>query len=118
MLNTYGICPAMWAGLPLRAGGRKTIATSRTNARKDMRAVQRLTIVIVSAALVCVAPAYAQAPAGDASSSRPITLVVPIAAGGGMDTLGRALAERLQERLKQPVVVENRIGAGGVVGVD
>jgi tripartite-type tricarboxylate transporter receptor subunit TctC len=35
-----------------------------------------------------------------------------------MDTLGRAIAERLQERLKQPVVVENRVGAGGVVGVD
>jgi tripartite-type tricarboxylate transporter receptor subunit TctC len=83
-----------------------------------MRAAQQLTMAIVSAALACVAPAYAQAPAGDATSSRPITLVVPIAAGGGMDTLGRALAERLQERLKQPVVVENRVGAGGVVGVD
>ena len=35
-----------------------------------------------------------------------------------MDTLGRLLAERLQERLKQPVVVENRIGAGGSLGVD
>jgi tripartite-type tricarboxylate transporter receptor subunit TctC len=55
-------------------------------------------------------------PAGE--GARTITLVVPIAAGGGMDTLGRAIAERLQERLKQPVVVENRVGAGGVVGVD
>jgi tripartite-type tricarboxylate transporter receptor subunit TctC len=35
-----------------------------------------------------------------------------------MDTIGRAVAERLQERLKQPVVVENRVGAGGVLGVD
>jgi len=43
---------------------------------------------------------------------------VPIAAGGGMDTIGRAIAEKLQERLKQTVVVENRTGAGGVVGVD
>ena len=35
-----------------------------------------------------------------------------------MDTIGRTLAERLQDRLKQPVVVENRVGAGGVVGTD
>ena len=61
-------------------------------------------------------PAIAQSSATDVS--RPITLVVPVAAGGGMDTIGRIVAERLQERLKQAVVVENRVGAGGVVGVD
>ena len=58
----------------------------------------------------------AQTPIGD--PSRTITLVVPIAAGGGMDTIGRAVAEKLSERLKQPVVVENRTGAVGAVGVD
>jgi tripartite-type tricarboxylate transporter receptor subunit TctC len=83
-----------------------------------MRTVRRLAITVVSALLGCAGPACAQAPAGDSASGRPITLVVPIAAGGGMDTIGRAVAERLQERLKQPVVVENRVGAGGVVGVD
>jgi tripartite-type tricarboxylate transporter receptor subunit TctC len=61
-------------------------------------------------------PAHAQVQSSD--GGRPITLVVPIAAGGGMDTIGRTIAERLQERLKQRVVVENRTGAGGVVGVD
>jgi tripartite-type tricarboxylate transporter receptor subunit TctC len=76
---------------------------------------------VVECALACalaavVGPALAQAPAVDAG--RTVTLVVPIAAGGGMDTIGRVVAERLQERLKQPVVVENRVGAGGVVGVD
>ena len=83
-----------------------------------MRTVRRLAITVVSALLGCAGPAGAQAPAGDSASGRPITLVVPIAAGGGMDTIGLAVAERLQERLKQPVVVENRVGAGGVVGVD
>src|SRR5262245_61838978 len=75
-------------------------------------AIARVLFLIV----VAMSAARAQAPSGD--SSRPVTLVVPIAAGGGMDTIGRALAERLQERLKQSVVVENRTGAGGVVGAD
>jgi tripartite-type tricarboxylate transporter receptor subunit TctC len=73
---------------------------------------------VVSAMIGFIAPAAAQAQGGDPAASRAITLVVPVAAGGGMDTIGRTVAERLQERLKQPVVVENRVGAGGVVGVD
>jgi tripartite-type tricarboxylate transporter receptor subunit TctC len=48
--------------------------------------------------------------------TRPITLVVPVAAGGGVDTAARILSEKLQEKLKQPVVVENRPGAGSMVG--
>jgi tripartite-type tricarboxylate transporter receptor subunit TctC len=48
--------------------------------------------------------------------SRPITLVVPVAAGGGVDTAARILAENLQAKLKQSVVVENRPGAGSMVG--
>ena len=50
--------------------------------------------------------------------SRQITIVVPIGAGGGVDATGRLIAEKLQERLKQPVVVENRPAAGGMVGTD
>jgi tripartite-type tricarboxylate transporter receptor subunit TctC len=48
--------------------------------------------------------------------TRPVTLVVPVAAGGGVDTAARILAEKLQEKLKQPVVVENRPGAGSMIG--
>src|SRR5215208_774824 len=50
--------------------------------------------------------------------SRQITVVVPIGAGGGVDATGRLFAEKLAERLKQPVVVENRTGAGGLTGTD
>jgi tripartite-type tricarboxylate transporter receptor subunit TctC len=47
--------------------------------------------------------------------SRPVTVVVPYAAGGGLDLIGRMLAQRLTDRLGQSFVVENRLGAGGVI---
>jgi tripartite-type tricarboxylate transporter receptor subunit TctC len=50
--------------------------------------------------------------------SKPIKLVVPFAAGGGGDVVARILALRLTERTGQPVVVENRTGAGGNIGSD
>jgi tripartite-type tricarboxylate transporter receptor subunit TctC len=49
--------------------------------------------------------------------SRPITMVVPFAAGGGLDVLGRILAARMSEILGHQVIVENATGAAGIVGV-
>ena len=48
--------------------------------------------------------------------SRPITLIVPFAAGGNNDVSGRIIAQELGSLLKQPVVVENRTGAAGAIG--
>ena len=48
--------------------------------------------------------------------SRSVTMVVPFAAGGPVDTLARIVAERMRTSLGQPVVIENVTGAGGSIG--
>jgi len=58
-------------------------------------------------------PATAQ----DAWPARPIRLVIPFAPGGPIDTVGRLIGERLRERLGQPLVIDNRAGAGGSIGL-
>jgi tripartite-type tricarboxylate transporter receptor subunit TctC len=59
--------------------------------------------------------AWAQ-PQAQSWPSRPVTMIMPFAAGGGSDLLARALAEYLSETLGQQFIVENRTGAGGNVG--
>jgi tripartite-type tricarboxylate transporter receptor subunit TctC len=49
--------------------------------------------------------------------SRPITMIVPLAAGGSTDIIGRIMAEGMRATLGQPIVVENVTGAGGTIGV-
>lgn len=56
--------------------------------------------------------------AGDAWPSRPITFVVPFPAGGITDSTSRLIAKLLSAQLGQPVVVDNRPGAGGSIGVE
>ncbi|MGF7051862.1 tripartite-type tricarboxylate transporter receptor subunit TctC [Bosea sp. OAE752] len=70
--------------------------------------------IIAAACLAAAGPAFAQ---GEYPGSRVVTIVVPFAAGGTTDMLGRILADRLGARLGGRFIVENRAGAGGNTGV-
>lgn len=72
---------------------------------------------IAAAAWVAAFAAFSPAQAQD-YPSRLVHLVVPQAPGGGTDTFARAIGQKLSERWGQPVVIENKPGAGGVVGTD
>ncbi|SKA34269.1 Tripartite-type tricarboxylate transporter, receptor component TctC [Enhydrobacter aerosaccus] len=62
--------------------------------------------------------ALAGAARGQAYPNRPIRIVVPYSAGGGADTTARLIAPKLQEALGETIVIDNRPGAGGVIGDD
>jgi tripartite-type tricarboxylate transporter receptor subunit TctC len=74
----------------------------------------RLALIASSIALLCCSlPAAAQD-----YPSRPIRVIVPVAAGGSPDVLARLIGERIRPRLGQPFVVDNRVGAGQMIGSD
>src|SRR5262245_3270376 len=65
-----------------------------------------------SAALLCAAAAAQQFPA------RPVRIIVPQATGGGVDIMARAVAQKLTETWGQQVIVDNRPGANGIIGIE
>lgn len=69
------------------------------------------------AAFCVLMAAVVSARAQDAYPSRPVTLIVPYAAGGSIDLIARIVAEGLTARLGQTVVVENKPGGNGVIGI-
>ncbi len=74
--------------------------------------------IAIRVALGCALLALCAAAQGQAFPNRPIKLVVPFAAGGATDILARILGEKLAQRLGQPIVVDNRTGAAGIIGTD
>ncbi len=82
--------------------------------RRGRRTACRHLAAAIMIALLPIVGAQAQ----DAYPSRPIKLIVPFAAGGNTDAIGRVTASYMEQALKVSVVVENRPGAGGIVGTD
>ncbi|MBI4190770.1 MAG: tripartite tricarboxylate transporter substrate binding protein, partial [Betaproteobacteria bacterium] len=72
-----------------------------------------MTRLALAAAMLALPPAQAQD-----YPSRPVRVIVPLAAGGGMDTVTRGLAQRLGETFGQTFVVDNRPGAGSLLGLE
>ncbi len=66
--------------------------------------------------LSLLAAAFCTAAAADEYPSRPITLIVPQAAGGGSDIVARTVANEVSKIIGQPIVIDNRVGAGGNIG--
>lgn len=75
---------------------------------------RRLACLAATALCLAGSPAWAQ----EWPAAKPVRLVVPFATGGSADVFGRILAQRLQEALGQSFVVENRPGAGSIIGTD
>jgi tripartite-type tricarboxylate transporter receptor subunit TctC len=83
-----------------------------------MKTFLRRACIVGCAALASVALAQPGAAAPDDFPNKPIKLVVTFAPGGGADILARIVSESLSERLGQPVIIENRAGANGNVGME
>lgn len=80
-----------------------------------MRILAMIRPCLMTAMLVGTAASQAQTPASP-YPSKPVTIVVPYGPGGVADSTARLLAQKLQETWRQSVVVQNRAGAGGLIG--
>jgi tripartite-type tricarboxylate transporter receptor subunit TctC len=83
-----------------------------------MRCMHRRSSIAAATVLVLAALVVARiAAAADRYPLRPITLIVPFPAGGGVDAVARIVADKLAAALGQPFVIDNRGGAAGVIGM-
>jgi len=83
-----------------------------------MKSFSRRSLALAALATPLLPRIAAAQTAAPWAPTRPLRMVVPFPPGGATDVVARVLAERMQEKLGQPVTVENRTGAGGNVGVE
>lgn len=81
--------------------------------------LKKFTVLVSAAALLACAHAIAQSDKGAAEyPNRPLRFVVPFLAGGPSDVLARTLGQKMVQDWGQPVVIDNRAGAAGIIGAD
>jgi len=83
-----------------------------------MRTSSKLLALALALALGLATSPTVGAARADDYPSRPIRLIVPYAAGGGADSVARIIARRVAETIGQPIVIENRGGAGSIIGTE
>src|SRR6187397_41072 len=91
--------------------GHFRIRVCHNNGRREKPVMIRVGALLAVALVLAGSAGHAQT-----YPSRPITLIVPFAVGGSNDIVGRAIGKKLSEAWGQPVVVDNRAGAGGMIG--
>jgi tripartite-type tricarboxylate transporter receptor subunit TctC len=89
-------------------------AWTGTRARQTCRNPRKVSVIAAVLLAIMTAPSMAQS----VYPSRSIQIIVPFTAGGGNDLVARMLADKLQKRWGQPVIVENKPGAGGNIGTE
>jgi tripartite-type tricarboxylate transporter receptor subunit TctC len=102
----HNIRERLRCGAPARRKGKEKLVMTKLNRRIAMSAVGAFAMLGWAAA-----PALAQD-----YPTRPITIIVPFAAGGPTDVVTRLVAEPMSKTLGQPVIIENVVGAGGTTG--
>jgi tripartite-type tricarboxylate transporter receptor subunit TctC len=92
---------------------KKHVPSLASTFARQLRFARQFSLALL--ALTLLSPTQAIA---DDYPTKPVRIIVPFAAGGPADIYARAIAQRLQESLKQGVIVENRVGGGAVIGTD